>query len=75
MMPVTETDATLIRHLAGTVCACGRTKKAQMSHCRDCFYSLPDPQRRALYRRISSGYAEAYADSILTLKAKGRIKR
>ncbi len=68
-----EDDKRLFLELMGEECICKGPKRARMSHCRTCYFSLPERQRRALYRRIGSGYAEAYADSLLTLKAKGRI--
>ena len=74
-MQASETDTRLLRDLLGIRCACGEEKKTRMSHCRVCYYSLSPTQRRALYRKIGSGYAEAYADSILTLQAKGRVPR
>lgn len=64
----------LMEHLMGTVCDCGAPKQSLMSHCRTCYYILPEYQRRALYRRIGSGYAEAYEDSLVTLHKKGRIQ-
>jgi hypothetical protein len=63
----------LIRALAGTACVCGAAKQPKMSHCRACYYSLTPAQRCALYRRVGSGYEQAYADSLLALRAKGRI--
>jgi len=71
---MTDTDIALVRALNGTTCICGDSKQAAMSHCRDCYYALSTEQRRALYRRVGSGYAEAYSASVATLRAKGRVK-
>lgn len=71
---MTATDTKLLEHLLGTQCACGSVKQTRMSHCRECYYALPEGERRALYHRIGKGYAEAYVISLATLRAKGRVK-
>lgn len=70
---MTENDKKLYAELMSEKCVCGNFKASKTSHCRLCYFSLPEQQRRALYRRIGNGYAEAYADSVVTLKEKGLV--
>ncbi len=45
--------ATILADFLGSVCSgCGGRKKPKMSHCRQCYYSLPQPLRFELYRRF-----------------------
>ena len=70
---MTESDRDLYQKLMGKKCVCGATKKPRMSHCSKCYWALPNPQRRALYNLIGQGYGEAFAASVETLKAAGRV--
>lgn len=70
---MTQQDKQAYEALMSAACICGAEKQPKMSHCRACYYALRPAQRRALYRRIGSGYSEAYADSVITLKVKGRL--
>jgi hypothetical protein len=63
----------LLQALMGTECICGAAKGVKMSHCRGCYFALPGAQRKALYRRIGEGYAEAFDASLATLRKLGRI--
>lgn len=51
----------------GLVCICGDPKKASMSHCRNCYYSLPGELRNQLYRKFRNGYEAAYIESVTVL--------
>ena len=70
---MTVRDHELYQKLMGRECVCGALKKPRMSHCQRCYYTLPQPQRRALYDLIGRGYAEAFDRSVETLRAAGRI--
>jgi hypothetical protein len=58
----------LVRELRGTECRCGRPKGANKTFCQACYYALPEYMRRALYRRVGSGYEEAYSAAVAFLK-------
>lgn len=44
----------------GCLCQCGKSKKARMSFCPNCFFRLPDKLRKNLYKTFGRGYEEAY---------------
>lgn len=46
--------------LKNNQCRCGAGKLARMAFCRDCFYKLPQPIRKALYARVGFGFEQAY---------------
>lgn len=69
-MSADDCKAHLLRELDGTACRCGRTKQPRQTFCRGCYYSLPVPTRRALYRRFGKGYEEAYAAAAEHLDAR-----
>jgi hypothetical protein len=46
--------------LEGRRCRCLRKKVAGQTFCKTCYYSLPEPMRQALYKKIMAGYEEAY---------------
>ncbi|MGN6547030.1 MAG: hypothetical protein ACTHK7_18385 [Aureliella sp.] len=71
-MSTTPTAADLIRELNGTACRCGYQKKPRWSLCNDCYKTLPQSLRGALWRRIGEGYEEAYTEAALYLDANGR---
>ena len=50
--------------LKATVCRCGASKSYGKSFCHQCYYALPAPMRKALYRRVGLGYAAAYEDAL-----------
>ena len=58
----------LLRELRGTTCRCGAAKRTRETFCRDCYYRLSPPQRRALYRLVGEGYEEAYAAAVAKLE-------
>lgn len=41
-------------------CHCKRPKSGGNAFCRDCYYSLPWPMRKALFQRIGRGFEAAY---------------
>lgn len=47
-----------------TKCHCGKPKAPRRSHCRWCYFALPECMRDALYRRFFAGYEEAYEASL-----------
>jgi len=55
------TTYALLRELRGVWCRCGTKKITRNTFCNKCYWSLPEPMRRALYRHIGEGYEEAYA--------------
>lgn len=55
----------ILQSLGSNVCgACGSGKSPRMSHCRNCYYSLPREMRSALYKPFGKGYEEAYEASL-----------
>jgi hypothetical protein len=59
-----ETEALgLVHELWGRIRRCGRGKWSGRTFCARCYYALPPPLRRALYRGVGSGYEEAYAEA------------
>jgi hypothetical protein len=62
--------ADLMRELAGTTCRCGRPKRRRETFCRDCYYRLGPPQRRALYALVGEGYEEAYEAAVASLSSE-----
>jgi hypothetical protein len=62
----------ILKSLGSTKCeACGETKHPKMSHCRGCYFALPQAMRRALYKRFGEGYEEAFEESLQFLKERG----
>lgn len=66
---MTPDVAALVRELVGTVCRCGRPKKARMVFCWACYRRLDRHQQAALYRLLGHGYEEAYADAVTALES------
>ena len=62
----------LVRELGSTTCRCGRAKKTRQTFCSQCYYSLPQAMRNALYRRLGVGYEEAYEEAEKHLDDVGR---
>lgn len=56
-----------LEELHGRVCRCGTAKTPDQTFCRDCYFRLPMPMRRALYLLILDGYIEAYDDAVTFL--------
>ena len=54
------TPADAVRILLAPRCVCHKAKKPRMAFCGDCFHGLPPAMQKALYRRIGSGFEEAY---------------
>jgi hypothetical protein len=68
---VTEDRKSILEDFLGTKCSgCGARKKPKMSHCRNCYYALPEGMRLALYRRFGAGYEEAFEASTKFLQAR-----
>jgi len=57
-----------IDELKSDECRCGRPKQRGRSMCFRCYYALPNDMRRALYRRMGSGYEAAYDAAIKFLE-------
>lgn len=68
-----EGSRELLKHLMGEKCVCGAWKAVRMSHCKNCYASLPSTLKKNLYRRFGNGYEEAYAKSITKLRELGRV--
>ena len=66
------TPTELVQELRGTVCRCGAKKATKQTFCRECYYALKVPARRALYNKLGSGYEEAYAAAETALDELGR---
>lgn len=49
--------------LMSNECACGKPKKRGMSFDYHCYKALPPEMQRALYKRISEDYEDAYEDA------------
>lgn len=58
----------MIEGLSSEICQCGFSKRRKQSFCSKCYYKLPKETRAALYRRIGSGYEEAYDHAVGLLK-------
>jgi hypothetical protein len=51
------------KELRGNGCLCGRPKKPRRSFCLRCYRALPADMQRALYRRLTCGYEEAFEEA------------
>lgn len=61
----------ILESLGSTKCEpCGMSKAPRMSHCRGCYFALPQAMRRALYKRFGEGYEEAYEASLQFLRER-----
>ncbi len=58
----------MIEGLSSEMCQCGSKKRRKQSFCSSCYYKLPKETRAALYRRIGSGYEEAYDHAVGLLR-------
>jgi hypothetical protein len=62
--PEEPSDREILDDLMGKKCrTCGGSKGPRMSHCRSCYFKLPDKMRTALYQRFGRGYENAYRES------------
>jgi len=52
-------------------CMCGRAKQPGKSFCYGCYKKLPPEKQKALYRKIGSGYEQAYDDAHTYLTREG----
>lgn len=69
------TDRELVDSLSATTCpACKRKKRRGETFCYTCYKTLPAVERNNLYRRLGSGYAEAFRSAFITLQQKGRVQ-
>jgi hypothetical protein len=50
---------------------CGRAKQPGKSFCYGCYKKLPPEKQKALYRKIGSGYEQAYDDAHTYLTREG----
>jgi hypothetical protein len=66
---MTEGIAEAVAELRGTKCRCGLSKPSGNTFCRECYWQLPQPLRRALYHRVDNGYMEAYTAAVEYLDA------
>lgn len=55
------TQIEAVRILVARRCLCGKSKGVKMAFCGDCFHGLPAAMQKALYKRLGSGFEEAYA--------------
>jgi hypothetical protein len=61
----------ILRGLGSTNCeGCGKSKRPKMSHCRACYFTLPQKMRTALYQGFGEGYEEAFEESLRYLKGE-----
>lgn len=58
------TNRELVSELQGRRCRCGKEKNRSQTFCRACYFLLPEPMRKALYRRLGQGYEEAYQAAV-----------
>lgn len=65
----------LIQELYGTICRCGKLKAAKQTFCGPCYFALPLPMRKALYRRVGEGYEQAYAAASEFLETSGTVSK
>ncbi len=56
-----------LRALDSTQCVCGAAKESRRSHCRSCYFRLPEPMRKALWKHITCGYEEAWHAAVVWL--------
>jgi hypothetical protein len=68
------TQLDLVRELRGALCHCGRPKTPGHSFCAECYKSLPREMQTALYKRVGTGYEEAYDAATRVLNGSGRSK-
>ncbi len=69
---MTLAEAGLI--LRSRLCRCGAGKRERCALCLACYRRLPPPKRRALFRRFSQGFPEAYADAVRYLDGGARVR-
>lgn len=62
---------TVLQDFHGTVCSgCSRPKAPRMSHCHDCYKSLPKEMQHALWKRFGAGYEEAFRTSTAWIRER-----
>jgi hypothetical protein len=61
-------EAFYAKELKSDQCQCGRTKKPGRSLCFPCFRDLPVEMQEDLYKKIGSGYEEAYEAAVKWLE-------
>ncbi|PYS52423.1 MAG: hypothetical protein DMF68_01560 [Acidobacteria bacterium] len=67
-----ERRSEILQNLGSTDClGCGGKKRVGMSHCRGCYFALPQKMRGALYKRSGKGYEEAFEESLVFLIDRG----
>jgi hypothetical protein len=71
MTPLSESaNAKAVRELGSVTCpGCNCMKKRGQSLCKECYRSLPQATRNALYRTFGDGYLDAYDSALEYLKA------
>jgi len=52
------------KELTGNGCICGGEKKSGKSFCYTCFKALPEEHQKDLYKRLGSGYEQAYDTAV-----------
>jgi hypothetical protein len=48
----------ILENFRSKKCACGKAKGENKSHCRSCYFKLPQNLRNDLYKRFFAGYEE-----------------
>lgn len=72
---MTETRSLVVHALTalrGEMCVCGARKRSMQSFCGKCWRALPGSMREDLYKPVSEGYAEIYAEAKEWLRDEGR---
>ena len=69
-----DPDSALLKNLVSENCRCGAEKKSEQSFCGECYFKLSLTDRKALYRKLNSGYQEAYRKALKVLISEGRIE-
>lgn len=59
-----------VKELRSDECQCGGGKTRGKSLCYRCYSRLPVEMKKALYRRLGSGYEEAYEAAVRHLSLK-----
>lgn len=58
----------LVQSLDSGCCpSCAQSKKPGNTFCAHCYYALPKPNQRALYKVMGQGYEDAVRDALIRL--------
>ena len=61
---MTEDTKFYVDVLTGEECQCGNYKKRKMALCYNCWQKLPEHMQKDVYKRIHSGFEEAYDEAV-----------